>query len=761
VLIITLFMLPVVVSQDSSIIPITDNGNLTYSIWDYSNTVNEPTKALYLELDLQQWQAFGAICSVPAFFGRSRAVPLLFSDGSGGQKLYGSYDEKKVTDFGTTAESVSKKIATDYWSKAELVFVVENYEQGLWVIPSASFYGAPILVSPSKETLAALGTKCAVVVGNSNIDVEESIKLKNMEDVWDFQLELFDSKGVNCDYVILTNPRDTEDTTPENIKWTFQSPAAAILAAYRRALVVTGDWSMDRKAFEAVESTSSPDNTNYEKIKPSFTQLKQDSDKAINKLENEGHEPEFLAAVGGPYAVPNYVYNIHVDYKYPLGTPAKTQYPSSLAAYATTSQTIDSTRYSKEDLAAGRLAAGNIFDLTNQLMRTFFYKDYLPGGKHYSNTPSGWEKKGVLVDGHRLNQPEPNNLIWDPNEPYYPYEGVNPAMKDAGLATSYYLPRNESDPYDTNETIETIMQTTSNYGYFHFMPHGGLTNLRIEVGNDNITGRQNVFLEASTISELEYIAPTMIYTTCCKGGVWMLDSGYEPSDFITSSFIHAGAVAYLATPEIQSTCFWDEAPLGTATEQAINFWDKVLSENVPIGVAFRDAKWSAFQSWLSKSPDPSSPKTHHVDGISYTLFGDPALELYKPNVPFKDIKELDVNVQVQELKTEEDFTVTVTVTDLATGTTISDPIIKIIFDNAEQIGSSVSFTAPKDVGDMELLISVAKTGYETAELQAWVQVEKAEEKGDGKGFIPGFSSIIFMSAIAIIITIGLRKKLNY
>jgi hypothetical protein len=62
---------------------------------------------------------------------------------------------------------------------------------------------------------------------------------------------------------------------------------------------------------------------------------------------------------------------------------------------------------------------------------------------------------------------------------------------------------------------------------------------------------------------------------------------------------------------------------------------------------------------------------------------------------------------------------------------------------------------------MELLISVAKTGYETAELQAWVQVEKAEEKGDGKGFIPGFSSIIFMSAIAIIITIGLRKKLNY
>jgi hypothetical protein len=400
-------------------------------------------------------------------------------------------------------------------------------------------------------------------------------------------------------------------------------------------------------------------------------------------------------------------------------------------------------------------------------MRTFYYREYLPGGEYYSQLPADWEKKATFADGHRLNQPEPDNLIWSPDEPYYPYKAINPTFKDAGLSVKYYLPRNESNPYDTNMTIEKIMETTTNYGFFHFMPHGGITNLRIEVGNDNITGRQNVFLEAATINELNYKAPTMIYTTCCKGGVWMLDTGYESEDFITSSFIHAGAVAYIATPEIQSTCFWDEAPYGTATEQASNFWKNVFSGNVPIGDAFRAAKGSAFSTWNQKTPKPTSSKTHHVDSISYTLFGDPALELFKPNKEFKDQSLFDIIVKVDpvsELTTTKDFTITVNVFDKVTSSPVTDAEIKVTFNGLDQTGTTSTFTAPKDPGEQEVMITVSKTDYTTASLSAWIQIQQAEsdDDSDGEGFIPGFENFLLATAFAIVLAlltiINIRKK---
>ncbi len=760
IIMLLLAFFPAAAGEENSIRPVTDNGKLNYSIWEYSNMIKEPSKALVLEMEHKQWQALVGICTAPAFIHRGSTTPLFFADSNSEVNTIAQKDIKKVTDFGTDAASGSKKVATDYWSKAELVFIVETYEHALWVVPSAAFYGAPILVTPTQETLTTLGTKCAMVVGNGNYNVADTIRISEKTDVWEFQLALFESKGVYCNYVILTNPRDTEDTTPENIKWPFQSPAAAILAAYHSAIIQTGDWSIDRKAFEAVETKSNPDQTNYDKIKPSFTKLKADSYEVEKYLIDNGHSPEYLAAVGGPYAVPNYIYDIHVDYKYPIGTPAKTQYPSSLAAYATLSETVDATVYTKEDLAAGRLAAGNIFDLTNQLMRTFYYREYLSGGDYYSSMPIGWENKASFVDGHRLNQPEPNNLIWDPNLPYYPYEGVNPTFNSAGLTVGYYLPRNESDPYDSNKTIDRLMEETTNYGFFHFMPHGGVTNLRIEVGVDNVTGRQNMFLEASTINELNYKAPTMVYTTCCKGGVWMLDTGYEPDDFITSSFIHAGAVAYIATPEIQSTCFWDQAPHGTATDQAIKFWENVFSGNVPIGKAFRDAKWSVFSTWDSKTPKPNSPKTHHVDSISYTLFGDPALELYKPKVKFKDESKFEFKVKVEEIKTDKEFTVEISITDLASGNAVTDATVKVTFAGTEKTGSIVTFKAPNDAGEHELEVMVSKSGYTTAESTAWVQMEKVKKEENGQGFIPGFDSLLIMSAIAmiLILSLGARKR---
>jgi hypothetical protein len=521
-------------------------------------------------------------------------------------------------------------------------------------------------------------------------------------------------------------------------------------------------------AFEAVEKATDPDQTNYDKIKAGFTQLKADSYEIEKFLQQSGHTPEYLAAVGGPYAVPNYVYDIHVDYYWPTKNPQKTQYPSSLAAYATLKEDIDPKKYTKEDLAAGRLAAGNLFDLTRQLARTFFYREFLPNGEFYDKTPTNWQTKACFADGHRINQPELDSLSWDPNVPYYPYEGVNPELESAGFNVDYYLPRNESNPYDANMTIWSIMDETVNYGYFHFMPHGGLTNLRIEVGikpntTDPAERFQNDFLEASEIAELNYKAPTLIYTTCCKGGVWMLDekqpgTKYKPSDFITSSFIHAGAVAYIATPEIQTGCFWKDAPYAVSGEQSIQFWKNVFSGNVPIGEAWRDAKWTAHQTYEAKTPKPDSSLTHHVDCISYTLFGDPALEIFKPKVDFKTIKEIDMKISIAKAVTGENFTVNIIVTDLLSGDPISDAQIKVKFQGTELEGDKTHFDAPENEGAYDLEIEVTKSGYQTLNAKTWVDVVKtdvdngdSDDKDEGKGFLPGFDAWMILTAVSIVI----------
>ena len=99
------------------------------------------------------------------------------------------------------------------------------------------------------------------------------------------------------------------------------------------------------------------------------------------------------------------------------------------------------------------------------------------------------------------------------------------------------------------------------------LPHGGSTALRIETGIEPVTGTgQSTFLTASDVRTLEFQAPTICYTGSCKSAnPFMLDEGYNTSDFMASAFVHAGCVVFIATPEIQSTCFWREAPFDPAS----------------------------------------------------------------------------------------------------------------------------------------------------------------------------------------------------
>jgi hypothetical protein len=295
------------------------------------------------------------------------------------------------------------------------------------------------------------------------------------------------------------------------------------------------------------------------------------------------------------------------------------------------------------------------------------------------------------------------------------------------------------------------------------LPHGGKTSLRIEIGISIIGEGESEFLGASHVKALDFKAPTIVYTGCCKGAnSFMLDEGLEIDDFVTSAFIHAGCVAYIATPEIQSTCFWEKAPYGVSTQQTIYTWEKLLSSNMPLGKALLDAKWDAREWAMDEWPEENDLNgTFEIDCIIYNLFGDPALEPYKPDIPFDTKKELDVHINYGEVKAGESLSVDVDLTVLDSGEAITSATITIIFNGVTKTGNNVTFDVPKDGGEYEIKVTVGKEGYHDTTAKYSVNVGSEEDEGDGEG---DDNTLIYIGILIIIIVIALflsirtRKK---
>ncbi len=723
--------------------------------------LNKPDKALVLSFSKNQWEALVAVCAVPAFITRTSAAPLFFDDGSETVSIDIPHDTKTITSYGTEAVSASANLVIGYWSKAELVFAVETYEQALWVVPSASFLNAPILVTPTQETLNTLETKHVVVIGETKVQTGNTIKLSNKEEVWSFQLDLFNIKGVKCNYVIITNPHDTDDNLDPNIKLPYLSLAAAPLAAYRNALVQTGDYTVDKQKLEKINTASKKINDVYQDVKQSFEKVKTDAYNAEKYLMDHGHRPEFISLVGGAFALPAYYYDIHTKYKY---WAQEIHYVPSPSPYANLSSIMPTNESVKEDLGVGRIISHSILDATNQLMRTFFYHDFLTNGKYSNLAPSNWQNTAIVADGHRQNQPRKGGPPGhSPDKMYPPSEGVLTAYTNNGYDSSYVYPRNESDPYNTKPTVNAILDRIQNASTIQFVTHGGSMGnpkmMWMEVGNDPDTGEeQKYFILANDIMSRKF-SPSVIYAIACHNGHTFLD--IDPYEILPLAYVHSGAIAYIAPVTCQSICFLENAPQGIAATQVIYFWQKLLSKNIPIGKALAEAKWDAYQEWFPQYPHDQRIEP---DGPTFHLFGDPAFEPYKPDKPFISIKDMDVNIKTTEANAGKEFTVDVIIKDLESEITISDATIKIIFEGIEKTGTTTTFSAPKNAGDYNIKVIISKSGYSTVNSKSWVQVMKSKSDGkkEGNGFIPGFeiSSTILATTIFIAIYIISRKKVK-
>jgi len=761
------------VESNSEIMPVTENNHVTSDIWEYTNQLNHPENGLKLTLNNNKWEALVAAAIVPVFITRSSSTPLLYSDGFEDEEEEPELikDTRSVSSFGTDPQSATSKLATNYWSIAELIFVVDDYEQVLWVVPSASFLSAPILVSPTIETISSLGTKCAIQVGRTEPDVDKVIKLSTKESVWRFQLELFDTKGENCNYIIITNPHDANDIIDPNVKWPFMSLATAPLSAFRHSLVQTNNYTADKDILLEINGAQGRLDDVYQQARPYFENVKTDSYTAVQYLLKNDQTPEYMALVGGAFALPDYYFDMHAYFKY---WDQELHYVPSSGPYANISEEYPVNISIKEDLGIGRIVGHSIFDATLMLAKTFFYNDFLPGGKYYDSYPTNWEKNTAVVDGHRLNQPRPGG---PPNEsaanPYYPGGEILEIQKSENFDSSYYLPRNDSDPYDTNLTVSSILKELEEKSMVQVLAHGASMinskSIWLEAGDDPITGEgKRKYITSQDVSKLK-LPPSLYYFIACHTGHIFLEQ--KMGEYFPLAFIHSGSVAFIAPVTCQSICFWYKAPFGPASTQAMLFWENILDKHMSVGNALANAKWSAYQQWFAQHPD--DPRIE-PDGPAFHLFGDPALKLFVPSSELDHEKKMDVEIKITYSSSAQSVTIDVLSYDLTTGHTIGsadkdldiDIDIQITYNGLKQRGSEATFNAPKQDGEYTIEVRVEAIDYETVNAKAWHQLgEEKEDTKTNKDTGLGVSNlwlwiiigVVFIILIVIVTAIKFKK----
>jgi hypothetical protein len=722
------------------------------TIWDYENKKNQPDNALLLSLEKDQWQAIAAACIAPVFYDRKNSVPLLFDDGSEERSIQIPHDSKSVSDFGSDARSATANITSAYWTKAEIIVVAKTYEQVLWSIPIASFLSAPILIDPGKTTLSSLKTKCAIVIGNLEIKTEEVIKLESKEDVWMFQLELFDTKGQICNYVVITNPHDSDDPLNPNIEYPYLSLSAAPLAAYRKAIVQTNDYTGDKEILDEIHKKPFKDDQLYGQVKPFFAKVKSDSYTVEKFLVDQGHLPEFVALVGGPFALPDYYYDIHTQYLY---WNQEVHYVPSQSPYASLKEIVPNNLTIEEDLGVGRIVGHSLLDATNQLARTFFYKEFLTGGKYSSTLPINWEKNAAVVDGHRLNQPRNGGPPHtSSSQPFHPAGEIETEFISHNLTTDYLVPKNKTNPFDTNPSKTELLISIQNNSMIQFVAHGGSMagpGIMWMEGGYDLAGEEEKNkhkVYASDILNLS-LAPGCIYVIACHNGHIFLNM--DKYELLPLAYIHSGAVCYIAPVTCQSICFWENAPEGVAATQAMYFWQNILESNTAVGTALAEAKYSAYNDWKIDDDPREEP-----DCPAFHLFGDPAFEPFKPEVPFDSNKDMDLHVSYPEVKAGEKLEINVEVTDLGTTQSIPDAVVTITFNGKSSTGYTASFDVPDEEGEYGIEISVDKDDYQELTAKYNTFVEKGEEE-DNTLIILGVIILIIV-VIAMVIIAKSKKK---
>jgi hypothetical protein len=331
--------------------------------------------------------------------------------------------------------------------------------------------------------------------------------------------------------------------------------------------------------------------------------------------------------VGGSIELPYYVIDLHTRYVY---WNISIDYVPADTPYATLRDDTDFKRFVKPDMAVGRIMADSVQDATMMLVKTFFRQEFLPGGKYAFAAPTGWERKAVVYDGHRLNQPDEGGPDASPDEPFFPAAEVHSMFGRAGLSVDYVFPGDETKKDSQGVPAAELFGKTSSYGLIQYLTHGDPPYMRIEAGRTGKDMKNYMATGPEFRRRLNFTAPTVAYVIGCNVGCVM--APFKSNDeFLPTSAIHAGAAAFMAPNKCQAICFWRYAPRGPGSDQCVYFWENFLQKKMPVGIALNDARWRGYTNWrdkqFAKDRGEDSDDAIEVDAPSMVLFGDPALRL--------------------------------------------------------------------------------------------------------------------------------------
>jgi hypothetical protein len=630
----------------------------------YNNTKTLVSGSYFVKVDVndndrEPWQYYAALSFVPVVMGEKvvggdQIRPLIFSTSPAKPNPINKYNDLQtidLSDYGEDANEASINIATEYWTSINTIIISSDYEHALLASPLATLLDVPIIIDGKKTNnfIKESDIKSAITVGKAKNFKNIGIKhLDTRMDIWEMYLDELGKTGDECDYIVITNPRDINyyDT---DLYIPGLSLASAVLASGHNAIITTGDYTVDIEDIRKLgyglgdagsgERGSSPDNITEEeeevlwtKINHYSTRIDNDIDTAYDFLKMNEQPVKYVGLVGGPAALPM-VYikspiwweDVPQDEKGEEYVATDTYFGDTDIKLGDSNDQINNYYYNNEDLYnqelnTGRIVAQNLGDATALVTRSLGYWNYEFEGGYL---PNHWSRRALIVTSlmtgdsdnaaarHQQEKFLENNMAaekYDPND-VATFNNVN------GL-----------DVKDQMEKVNGIIFDGHGYpdGWYHMW-----TSPASEEANWDRIG-------AEDINELTLKA-VPVFGACCLSSAldWPAvgaggsnEKEMTPENCMSLAFIHAGAMCYIGATEESWGAF-----IGGLFDEDIDawgygdfdmptmFWHYLLNNNQEIGLALNNAKLMFLEEvWTSTENKPFA----YLCVLETVLYGDPA-----------------------------------------------------------------------------------------------------------------------------------------
>jgi hypothetical protein len=513
------------------------------------------------------------------------------------------------------AGAATSAMAMTGWKSSDAVMLVANIDDALKAAPLAAFLKIPMLLSngtqheDAAKAATVLGAEYCIAVGDARRLDMQTMRLPS-EQINDFHLWCMEHAGVQCNYMIVTNPRDMYNYSwgaPDRIPIPYLSLLSAQLAAYRQAPIF---YTKGLKTLG--QETASPEFVQMGASAEEVNKLAENtrdvvkSGKMLIESRGGGGDGMYLAMVGGPVALPFY-------YEYEASSDGETTF-SNTDFIASDYYYGDLDEDYQMELAVGRIIGRNIEDASTLIARTlmegsrdFTYENDGDVSQNLYDTMAGpWQGNSAVYIGTTRTGPMPGCLKHAKSYQVQTMQG--------GGFTPTALENFKANTQTVSETMDKVQ-------YSVYYGHGDIDCWWSNRG-DYITGE--------TVASARLKPGVAIAMACLTARV---DNAQNKlSTLISLGFLHGGFNSYIGATRLAYGLveLYDSDSLLPVTDtDALYLVDRftwhITNEDMDVGMALMHAR----NELMQHSPDSFGSE---VAMWEYVLYGDPAYNMHVPAI---------------------------------------------------------------------------------------------------------------------------------